>query len=133
MTDDVKDFLGSGWAYPVDLQGGKVRMVSAEVDVRQAIELILGTSHGERVMEPDFGSTLQELVFAAQNTSSQQLATFYVRQALERWEPRIRVEDVRVTSSADKQEVMLISIDYVIRSRNQRQNLVYPFYVTQGR
>ncbi|RKG79688.1 baseplate assembly protein [Corallococcus exercitus] len=133
MAGNVKDFLGSGWAFPVELQGGKVRMVAAEVDVRQAIELILGTSPGERVMEPDFGSALQELVFSAQNTSNQQLAAFYVRQALERWEPRIRVEDVRASVSPDKPEVLLISIDYVIRTRNQRQNLVYPFYVNQGR
>ncbi|RKH00549.1 MULTISPECIES: GPW/gp25 family protein [Corallococcus] len=133
MAEGVKDFLGTGWAFPVELQGGKVRVVSAEVDVRQAIELILGTSFGERVMEPEFGCALQELVFSAQNTSNQQLASYYVRQALERWEPRIRVEDVRATSSVDKPEVLLISIDYVIRSRNQRHNLVYPFYVSPPR
>ena len=50
MAEGVKDFLGTGWAFPVELQGGKVRVVSAEVDERQAIELIMGTSFGERVM-----------------------------------------------------------------------------------
>ncbi len=128
----TKDFLGTGWALPVTLLGGKVQVVSDEVDVRQAIEIILSTSPGERVMEPNFGCAIQEMVFAPQNASTFYLAAYQVRQALEQWEPRIRVEDVRATSDPKRAGVMLISIDYVIRSKNQRQNLVYPFYLNQG-
>ena len=83
-------------------------------------------------MEPDFGCRIHELVFMTQNTSAQQMVAYYVRQALESWEPRITVEDVRAASDPSRQGVLLISIGYLIRARNQRRNMVYPFYLTQG-
>lgn len=134
MADDPnnKDFLGSGWAFPIELSGGKVRMTHGEADVRRSIELILGTALGERVMRPQFGAAVQELVFSSQSSAAQQLATHFVRQALDRSEPRIRVDDVQATPDPQRDSVLLISIDYTIRSRNQRKNLVYPFYVNRG-
>ncbi|MBX5483930.1 MAG: GPW/gp25 family protein [Myxococcaceae bacterium] len=134
MPDDPndRDFLGSGWAFPIGLSGGKVAMVHGEANVRRSIELILGTGLGERVMRPQFGAALQELVFTAQSSAAQQLATHFVRQALDRCEPRIRVDDVQISPDPAREGVLLISIDYTLRARNQRQNLVYPFYVNQG-
>lgn len=129
---DTKDFLGSGWAFPVQVVGGKVAMAAGELDIRQAIGLILDTAFGERLMRPDFGCAIQELVFAAQNETTYHLAAHYVQKALAEWEPRIEVEAVRAARDPARAAVLLISIDYVIRSKNQRANLVYPFYLTQG-
>jgi phage baseplate assembly protein W len=129
-ANDPTDFLGSGWAFPVQLQAGKVQLANAEVDVRQSIEIILGTALGERVMEPTFGCRLQELVFAEQNAGLQGLAAHYVEEALTLWEPRIQLKDVQVVPSADQEGLLLITINYAIRSRNYPQNLVYPFYLT---
>jgi hypothetical protein len=129
---DNKSFLGTGWAFPVVLAAGKVAMASDETDVAQAMLIILETAFGERVMEPQFGCGIQELVFAAQSPTTYGLVAHHVKKALEKWEPRIRVEDVTATGDPANRGVMLVSIAYVVRAKNQRRNLVYPFYLTQG-
>ncbi len=54
-----------------------------------------------------------------------------MKQALERWGPRVEVEDVRASMDPKRPGVMLIAIDHLVRSKNQRGNLVYPFYLSQ--
>jgi phage baseplate assembly protein W len=97
--------------------------------VRQSIEIILSTSKGERVMRPDFGCDLNKLLFAPNNGATQALAEFEVTEALRAWEPRIEVLDVSVRAGGDNGEVLLIDIDYRVRSTDNRFNLVYPFYL----
>jgi phage baseplate assembly protein W len=128
-----KAFLGVGWGFPVALDGaGEIRVARYEEDIRQAILLILETNPGERVMRPDFGAGLKTLVFEPLNTTTMALCQHKVEEALVLWEPRIEVIDVLVT--ADPPNTRLdISIDYQIRSTNTFYNLVYPFYLQEGR
>src|SRR5215831_17931315 len=97
--DPAKAFLGVGWSFPVSPQppSGEVSLAAYEEDIRQAILLILETNLGERVMRPDFGSGLRELVFQPLNTATIALAKYQVEQTLVTWEPRIRVQEVVVT------------------------------------
>jgi phage baseplate assembly protein W len=125
----TSDFLGQGWAFPIAAQSGRVQFASGAEDIRQAVLLILQTAPGERVMLPEFGCRINELVFAAGNATAVSLAQLYVTQALNRWEPRIQTLTVEVTIAAQTRNCLLISIDYLIRERNQPQNLVYPFYL----
>ena len=58
-----KEFLGRGWAFPIQPDASKeVAMSAYEEDIRQAIWISLGTARGERVMRPDFGAGLHRLV-----------------------------------------------------------------------
>ncbi len=70
---------------------GRVEMVEEDASLRQAILLLLSTSPGERVMRPDYGCSLRHLVFSPNDETTAGLAIHYVRQALERWEPRIEI------------------------------------------
>lgn len=123
------DFLGRGWAFPVTTTGGNVVFAQGEEDIQQSIILILSTGIGERVMLPQFGSKLKELVFAAQNTAIHALASYYVNESLTQWEPRIVVTNVSVETSAQQSNVLNISINYIVRATNVPNNLVYPFYL----
>jgi phage baseplate assembly protein W len=130
-----KAFLGVGWAFPVALDPqGEVHMAAYEEDVRQAIRIILGTNHGERVMRPDFGAGLRALLFEPMSVTTLSLAQHYVERALIEWEPRIDLLDVRV--GFDKGDPsrgrLLIEIDYRVRATNTFYNLVYPFYLLEG-
>jgi phage baseplate assembly protein W len=127
--NESPDFLGQGWAFPVQSQGGRVMFAAAATDIREAILLILCTAPGERVMLPDFGCRLNELVFAEANASSTSLAQLYVKQALDKWEPRIQVTSVAAAVDPQQANCLLISVAYLIRSRNQPANLVYPFFL----
>jgi uncharacterized protein len=132
MTDP-KDFLGRGWAYPMQ-QGdaGDVAMVAAEDDIRQSIRLILETEPGERVMRPDFGCPLRHLLFEPINTNVMGLIKHRVEQALVAWEPRIDVRQVSVAAPNPPLGRVEVNIGYLVRSTNTFYNLVYPFYLKEG-
>src|SRR5262245_39730126 len=106
-------------------------MVAADEGIPQAIWIILGTAPGERVMRPDFGCRIHNLIFALSNATTLGLIEFEVRQALLRWEPRINVLNVRVTADS-KGERLFVDLDYESRATNSRFNLVYPFYLERS-
>jgi hypothetical protein len=127
-----KAFLGVGWQFPVQWEvTSGVSLAQYEEDVRQAILLILGTNHGERVMRPDFGANLNALVFEPFSTTTRSLAKHYVEEALNAWEPRIDNLKVDVEAQADVGQLM-IHLEYRIRETNTFYNLVYPFYLMEG-
>ena len=128
----AEDFLGIGWKYPVQAGlDGKIAMSEYEDDIKEAIWIILGTAKGERVMRPDFGCGIHDLVFAPINTATITLVENSVREALTLWEPRIELIGVEA-SEADEGKLS-VSIDYRVRTTNNRFNLVYPFYMKEGR
>ena len=128
-------FLGRGWAFPVraDEPARDVQLVAYEEDVRQAVRIILETAPGERAMRPDFGSGLHALVFEPLNATTMALAKHRVEEALVTWEPRIAVEQVTVRADDARPGVLSIEIDYRVRATNTFYNLVYPFYLLEGR
>jgi phage baseplate assembly protein W len=114
-------------------------MVELQADVKQAIRIILGTEPGERVMRPDFGTPLRGFVFESMNTTNFEMIRSCVEQALQRWEPRIDVLRVVVQpggagSAYERTRTgrLDIEIDYCIRTTNTKDNLVYPFYLTEA-
>jgi len=130
----AREFLGRGWKFPVGVDSkGRIDMSEYEQDIREAIWLILSTAKGERVMRPDFGCGIHDFVFASVNTSNIGLMESSVREALTIWEPRIELKDVSVSTERASEGQLLVSIDYRVRSTNNEFNLVYPFYLTEGR
>ena len=130
---ESSQLLGRGWKFPFTLdERGEVALSSGEVDIQEAIWMILSTAFGERLMHPDFGCEIHDLVFAPNNTGTAGLARFYVQDALVRWEPRIDVEEVEVQADPAQPELLLISVSYRVRTTDSRYNLVYPFYLTRG-
>ncbi len=131
MTD--ADFLGRGWKFPVSIKDGKIVSSEGYDSIRESIMIILGTAKGERVMRPDFGCGINELVFAPNNTSTATLITFYIKEALLKWEPRIELLNVNAEPDETEQNKLIITIDYMVKTTNTRDNLVYPFYLEKGK
>ncbi len=130
----AKDFLGRGWKFPVRPdERGTLRYVEHDEDIREAIRIILETSPGERVMRPDFGCGISRYVFASMDATTLTSIENTVREALTRFEPRVDVQDVQADQGRIADGVLLINIAYVVRSTNARENMVYPFYLTEGR
>lgn len=128
-----KDFLGTGWAFPVRIgAGGRVALAHHERDIEQAIVMILLSPKGQRVLRPEFGCRIHELIFAPNDSTTAGLAAYYVEEALAMWEPRIAVQHIDVSPDPDAAERMLIKIDYTIKATNDRRSLVYPFYRIPG-
>ncbi len=127
-----KEFLGKGWAFPFKLREGRISLSSAEEDIREAIRIILSTRKGERIMRPEFGCGIQEMVFEPLNETSRGLIRYQVEEALTRWEPRIERIKVQVDFDQNEPGRVLVKIEYTVRSTNARENIVYPFYLTEG-
>jgi len=124
------DFLGVGWSSPVVLTPtGQIQMAEYDEAVRQSIWMILSTARGERVMRPDFGCGIYDLVFTTNPTGTLGQISNEVEQALTRWEPRIDLLDVQVVNDDQEPTQLLIQIHYRVRTTNNRFNLVYPFYI----
>jgi len=127
-----KPFLGVGWAFPLAVNNnGEIQLAEYEENVRQSIWLVLGTAKGERVMRPDFGCGIYDLVFEVNSPSTAGRVAQEVQDALLYFEPRIDLLDVQV-NTAGAGEVLLISIEYQVRATNNVFNLVYPFYLERN-
>jgi uncharacterized protein len=129
-----KQFLGRGWASPVRLDPATALVATSEADdnVQQSILIILGTSPGERVMRPDFGCGIADMVFEViDNATISRIATL-VREALVRHEARIEVLEVNVDPYRAADGRLDISVHWCMRATNQVGNLVYPFYFREG-
>lgn len=126
----AQSFLGKGIAFPVRPgPDGGLAIAEGESKIRQSMWLILATAPGERIMRPEFGCGIHELVFEPNTSTVRSLVQVKVREALIRWEPRIDVLDVTTESPPDQRNHMLITVNYRIRSNNAVHNLVYPFYL----
>src|SRR5262245_18639419 len=128
-----RPFLGKGFKFPLQVTpGGALATASAEQRVEESILLILSTSHGDRVMLPEFGCGIHDMVFSPNDAATVAVVVDHVRKALVRFEPRIDVLDVSTETSPEQPNVLLIHVDYRVRVNNAIGNLVYPFFITEG-
>ena len=133
MAGATNTFLGSGWAFPIRPgPNGQLQLTDPDDGIRNSIFLILSTAPGERVMRPDFGCGIYDLVFQANTAALRGLVQAQVQSALVTWEPRIDVLDVVAATNPKATNQLLIQIDYRIRANNTVFNLVYPFYLQEG-
>lgn len=129
----MNDFLGNGWAFPISVDArGRIALARQENDIEQAIRMILMTPKGQRVMRPNFGCGIHDLMFAPNDSATAGLAAHYVEDALRMWEPRIRVLEVNAERDPNAPECLLIEIRYEIKSTHDRRALVFPFYSIPG-
>lgn len=132
--DEEKQFLGRGWAFPVtiDPRTGAIASAAYEDDIRQSIRIILGTSRGERVMRPDFGCGIYDLVFEKLDAGTIRRIQSEVSEALTRYEARIEVVKVEIDTKRAALGELHVELEYRVRRTNQTGNLVYPFYFKEG-
>jgi Bacteriophage baseplate protein W len=120
--------LGTGLAFPLGVDDrGRIALAREEIDVEQAIRIILSTAPGERPMRPEFGCAVHDCVFERMEADTLARIDQAVRVALDRWEPRVAIEDIAFESR--KEGELLVHLRYRVRATNEVRNLVYPFYV----
>lgn len=124
-----QEFIGSGWAFPLRTdRTGRIALAHETEEIEESLYLILATAPGERPMRPEFGCAVHDYVFAPADAATAGDIAFAVRVALDRWEPRIALEDVLVHLDTASDGVLLIEVKYTVRGTNDPRNLVFPFY-----
>jgi uncharacterized protein len=133
VPTDGREFLGTGWAFPIvpDATGG-LSFSSGERKVGQSVWLILSTALGERVMRPQVGCGVHDRLFAGDSAVLRAAIAQDTRIALTQWESRIDVLDVRVEQADEIGAQLVVFVDYRIRANNAKANLVYPLFVNEG-
>lgn len=123
------DFIGRGWAFPpgVNRRGG-IAMSSGTEEIEGAMRMILLTAPGERVMRPEFGCRIWDYLFHPLDPNTIGAMTTAVQEALDRWEPRVDIEQVTVAPAPEDHSRAIIDVAYRIKETNDRRNLVVPFY-----
>lgn len=129
-----ESFLGRGWGFPPEFvkSAASVRMTEAEEDIERSLQILLSTRPGERILVPDYGCNLNELLFKPLNLTLKTYVIDLIKTAILYHEPRIDVEKISIDESTDNDGILLINIDYRVRITNSRKNMVYPFFKNEG-
>jgi uncharacterized protein len=134
--DADRSFLGRGWSFPpaFDRGVGGVRMLADEDDIVSSLHVLLSTARGERVMVPQYGCSMDDLVFENLDTRLRTLMADQIESAILYHEPRIELEDVRIEDDPDEalEGRVLIGVTFRIKATNSRFNFVFPFYRDEG-
>ena len=126
-------FIGKGWRFPVKVTArGQLAWSEGPDRIRDAIWIIVNTAVGERLMLPDFGAGAATYVFQPNSAATRTALTQSVREALQRWEPRIELDSVRVDEVPGEPSQVIASIQYRLRATNELFNMVLPFFLTEG-
>jgi phage baseplate assembly protein W len=123
-------FVGRGFFWPMQVDHtGSIRLTDGASDIDAAMAVVLATAPGERVMRPDFGCRIWDLLFEPVTANLLGLMAQAVRDALTQWEPRVIVETVDTVPDPHDSAGVSIRVGYRVKATNDRRNLVYPFYV----
>ena len=125
-----REFLGKGVRFPVSVNlNGGVSSSVLEENVRQSIFIVLGTAPGERLNRPDFGCRIHDLMFAPNNGITAARAEVYCEEAIYKYEPRVDHVVCRAGANPDQPNRLDIRIEYMIAGKNDKRNMVFPFYL----
>lgn len=132
--EEKKSFLGRGWSFPPEFNSETktVKMLQDDADIQSSLEILLSTRLGERVMVPGYGCNLDELLFKPLNLTLKTYVTDLIKTAILYYEPRIDARKIEIDTSDELNGVLLINIEYIIRTTNSRKNMVFPFYKEEG-
>ena len=132
--DTSKSFLGRGWGFPPEFNRANkaVGMLEDEADIKSSLEILLSTRLGERVMVPDYGCNLEELLFKPLTLTLKTYVIDLIKTAILYYEPRIDLNKIAIDPTDELEGVLLINLDYTVRATNSRKNMVYPFYKAEG-
>jgi phage baseplate assembly protein W len=131
---EEKSFLGTGWGFPPTfyLASKSIQMVSDEEDIKQSIEIFLGTRLGEREMRPEYGNPLFQHIFEMSSEKNIDWILKDLALAIRINEPRIFIHSITANKDNLNEGILHITIDYEVESTNVRNNIVYPYYFAEG-
>lgn len=128
---DNEAFLGRGWSFPPVLTDNGVKMSAYEQDIRESLRVLFSTSPGERVNRYDYGCNLRQYAFEPLSEQLMVRMRNEISRAVILYEPRIELEDVSFEEQPEN-GVLLIRLSYTVLRTNNRNNMVYPFYLNEG-
>ena len=133
FINSSRAFLGKGWSFPPNFDNvdNIVEMTEAELNIKENLFVLLSTTIGERVMQPEYGSSVNKLIFEPIDTTFSTYITEQIKNAILYFEPRITLDDIEYLHDDFNGKVDL-KLNFTINGTNTRSNIVYPFYINEG-
>tara|TARA_R110002095_G_scaffold27091_4_gene27163 strand:+ start:282 stop:692 length:411 start_codon:yes stop_codon:yes gene_type:complete len=131
---ETLDFLGEGWSFPPHFDKktrGVVTTTDIE-DINNSLHILLSTRLGERIMLPEYGCNLEELLFQPLDITLKTYIKDLIKTAILYHEPRIDAKKISLDTSQELEGMVQIEIEYMVRITNSRGNMVFPFYKKEG-
>ena len=119
------EFLGTGWNFPIAVDASRQVLMTPDGDIgiSQSIWIILSTAPGERLMRPDFGCGIHDLVFAPNSPELAATVQFTIQAGLQRWlSDLIALQRVEVTA---QESTLSVLVSYVIKSTGEQQSQTF--------
>lgn len=131
---DANNFLGTGWGFPphFDANTKTVQLTTGVEDINNSLNILLSTRLGERIMLPEYGCNLDELIFESLDITLKTYIKDLISNAILYHEPRIDVSNIELDTANELEGKILIRIEYIVRITNSRANMVFPFYKIEG-
>lgn len=107
-------------------------MTNGAENVHKSVEIILHTDLGERVMQEEFGGSLRRFQFEPLSTRLLTDMKERVTKAIVRHEPRVILDQVDIVQDRLLEGLLLVQLQYTVRSTNSRFNMVFPFYLNEA-
>jgi phage baseplate assembly protein W len=128
------DIIGTGWKFPPAFNKDtySAAMVAGPEDIRESLQILITTVQGERIMLPDYGSGLQSMLYENVTNTLIHLMKDKINQAILYFEPRVTTDNIDITVDPDTEGLIWINVSYTISVSNERANMVYPYYLTEG-
>jgi hypothetical protein len=121
---DNGQLFGRGIGFPPRVgPDGRVAWSEGEVNVREAIRIILLTEQHERLRLPEFGGSLNRFLFEPNTVTTRHLIQDRITKGLEQWEPRVRLESVAVDADPDDQQGAIAAITYKLVATGVRERV----------
>lgn len=127
-------FLGKGWSFPPEFRKSAqpTCLVEEEEDIRQSLAILMQTQPGERVHRYDYGCGIRRFVHEKMTLTAQTKMQDVISRAVLLFEPRVSLNEVRLGLEQMDDGILMIGLDYTVRSTNTRSNMVFPFYLREG-
>ncbi|BDD06430.1 GPW/gp25 family protein [Aureibacter tunicatorum] len=125
------NFLGVGWKFPpaFDEEQGTPILSKHLTDIKESLHILLNTKPGERVIFTEYGCNLREFNFRNINGPLLEQIRQKIKKAVKRFESRIELDEVNFNTKGVLEGTLLISLEYTVLMSNQKDNLVFPYYV----
>jgi len=129
-----KAFLGIGWGFPPEFSEdlNEVVMISEEEDIKSSLEILRNTRLGERVLFPNYGCNLDDIIFEKLDRTLITNTKDQIETAILYHEPRIDVHRIDISETDPIEGQIVVKIEYTVRATNSRTNVVFPFYKGEG-
>jgi uncharacterized protein len=131
--DEQNSILGRGWSFPVAFKkgGNTVKLSEEEKDIKESLIILLTTALGERVMRPDYGANMEDMLFESINVTTASIIINRLKRAILFHEPRVNANNIDMVPDLANGFIE-VTIEYTIIATNTRTNLVFPYYLEEG-